>query len=175
MAALRSIAPLTLAAASVLVAVPAQAELKPSSPEAIAAAVADCWQATNASALDEAALKAKGWQAGSIQTGDGKPVPSAITFLGKKGSDVIMMVSSKVDSRGCTITSRVASVDAITPAAREIYKLIQPLEPTLKVKQPTPAEVAYFALPKVALLRPSGTKDKPGVTIQVSYSAAEKK
>ena len=164
-----------LAWAFALVAGPAQAELKPSSPEAIAAAVADCWQATNATALDEAALKAKGWQAGSVQTTDGKPVPSAMTFLGKKGSDVVIMVSKQVDPRGCTVTSRVGSIEAITPAAREIYKQIQPLEPKLEVKQPTPAEVAYFALPKAALLRASGTKDKPGVTIQVSYSAAEKK
>ena len=156
-------------------AVPARAELKPSSPEAIAAAVADCWQAASSTGLDEAGLKAKGWQPGSIKTPDGKPVPANITFLAKHGSDIIMTTSKLVDPRGCIVMARVDSLDSITLAAREIFKQLYSLDSKVEVKQPTPAEVVYFALPKAALLRPSGTKDKPATTIQVSYTSPEKK
>ena len=167
------LAPLIIVAA--LGATPAAGQMKPSTPEAIASATVDCWAATGAAALDEQALKAKGWKAGRIEDKKGKAAETPLGFYSKDGSNVLLMTLGEGEARGCTVMSRVRSLDDYPVLVNLLREQLKLVAPTLKASKGGTNGVVYLAERRVALLEPTGTRNAPAARIIVGYSSPEKK
>jgi hypothetical protein len=170
MAALRKPAILMLAT---LLATPAAAQMRPSSPDDIAAGVSDCWAAVGPETVSLDLLRQRGWEAGSIESAKG-PVETPLKFYGKSGSNVVMMLQADDDSPTCSIMSRVAKVADIDRAAQAAQRSLSTVDPQLKATRSDNALV-FLSLPKIGMIQASGTKDAPGVRVIVSYQKPEKK
>ena len=166
---------LSMLAVSLLAAASASAELAPGTPESVVAAAVDCWQAVNATAVDEAGLRTKGWAKATIATADRKAVPAAFSIYGKAGSNALLMIAPQVDPRGCTVMSRLGKATDLTATAQLLLRRLEEIDSMVEGKRVSPTEIAYFLLPKAAVMRPTGSPDKPGTLIQISYTASEKK
>ena len=172
MAALRNLA-LLLAAA--LAAGPASGQMTASSPAEIAAAGLDCWTAVSAAPVNEAMLRQKGWEKARMTSAQGQPIVSDIGMFGKKGNGAVLMITPKVDPRGCMVMSRAATAQDVSASIPLLFANLKAVDPAVEVKKVSAQEVGFFALPKAALFKLTGDPAKPGVLIQVSYTAAEKK
>jgi hypothetical protein len=147
----------------------------PSSPDAIASAVADCWTASGAPSVDEAKLQQLGWKAGSMSSPDGKAVETTMRFYGKSGSNVMLMLMNTAKSAsGCTIVSRVAKPDDIGKTVGAVQKALVGLDPQVKTAR-SGGSIVFLALPRIAMMDATGTKEKPGARITVGYQNPEKK
>jgi hypothetical protein len=144
-----------------------------SPPRAIADAAADCWQAVGPTAIDEAALAAKGWKPGELKAKNGKPVETPLKFFGKQGSSVVLMVLAK--SRACSVTARVGGVGDYKLLVSEVVQRLKSLEPGLKAGRGGTNGAAFRAGNRIALLEPTGTQSAPAARIIVGYSASETK
>jgi len=165
----------TLSLAVSLVA-PAEAQLKPNSPEVIASAATDCWTASGQSTIDEARLQQLGWAAGSIRSPDGKTIDNPLRIFGKQGSSVVLMIMNTPTMTACTIMSRVKKPTDIGATAQLLFSKLKAIDPAVKGgRGGKPGEIVYLSLPRIAELVATGTKEKPGTRIVVGYSFAEKK
>ena len=162
-------------ATGLLIAAPARAEMLPSTPESVVEAAVDCWQAANATAVDEPGLRAKGWTIATMSAADGKPISSTLRAYGKTGSSAMLMVSAQADPRGCIVVARLNKLTDIAATAQLLLQRLTALDAKVEGKRVSPSEIAYFLLPKAAMLRVTGSPEKPGTSIQVSYTAPEKK
>jgi hypothetical protein len=166
--------PIAFFVAALAMAAPATAEMQPSTPEAIAAAAVDCWQAANGPALDEVMLQSRGWKAGSMTSGDGKPVVSPLRFYGRSESGVMLTAMNTADAAGCTILSRVQKPEDIGASAQLLMSRLQAIDPATKGTRQGQA-IVYISGNRVAQLAPSGTMEKPSTTILIAYVSPEKK
>ena len=158
-----------------LAAAPASAGLSPSTPDMVVAAAVDCWEAVNATAVDETALRSKGWAAAAVTSSDGKPVEPDVRVFGKSGTNAVLMLSARADPHGCIVVSRVNTPADVSASAQLLLQRLIGLDAKVEGKRVSGSEVGYFLLPKAALLRATGTKDRPGASVQVSYTTPEKK
>jgi hypothetical protein len=154
---------------------PAAAQLVPSTSAQIAEAAVDCWSIISAGPVDQAKLKTKGWVKGSIKAPKGQAVESGLEFYGKSGSGTLVLVSPRADARGCTVLSRTVTAEAVSASIPLMLAGFKAIDPAVEVKKVSAQEVGFFALPKAALLALTGKPTEPGVRIQVSYTAQEKK
>ena len=164
-----------LAAGAVLVAVPASAQLMPSAPADIAAAGADCWAVVSEGPVDEAALRQKGWSEAKMISPGKKSVQPGFRIYGKGGTGAVVMIAPEVDPRGCLIMSKARTAQDVSAVIPILFKTLKAVDPNVEVKKVSAQEVGFFSLPKAALFRLTGDPTKPGVSIQVSYTAPEKK
>jgi len=161
--------------AAALIAAPALGQMTPSSSAQIAEAAVDCWSVVSASPVDQDALQGKGWVKGSVKTAEGAPLPTGFDLYGKPGTGALVMISRKIDPHGCMVVSQAANADDVSAAIPLILAGIRATDPAAEVKKVSAQEVGFFALPKAALFALTGNPTKPGVRIQVSYTAPEKK
>ena len=158
-----------------LVAVPAAAQLVPSAPADIAAAGVDCWTVVSQAPVDEMALRQKGWSEAKITVPGKKTVQSGIRIYGKSGTGALVMISPQADPRGCMIMSNARTAEDVSASIPILFSALKAIDPNVEVKKVSAQEVGFFSLPKAALFRLTGDPAKPGVMIQVSYTAPEKK
>lgn len=152
---------------------PAAAKLGPASPEAIASAAADCWEAVGPGTVDEAVLQSKGWSAGSVQS-KGKVVETPLRFYGKKGSSVLLMLMDQPKAFGCTILSAVAQSRDLETSSRMLLARLQAMDPAIKGTR-RGAATFYVSGPKVVAFQPGDEAKEPAVRIAVVYTSSEKK
>ena len=110
-----------------------------------------------------------------MTTSAGQPIKSELNIYGKKGTGAVIMLSPTVDPRGCMIVSSARTAEDISASIPVLLEGLKAVEPKIEVKKISAGEVAFFALPKAAILKLTGNPAKPGVVIQVSYTAQEKK
>jgi hypothetical protein len=132
-------------------AVPANAELRPSTPDAIASAVADCWAASNA----------------------GGSAAHAPKIFGKNGSDALVMLMGTADKPMCSVAARVESIEAVSKAAQAVQKTLVAGDPQV-ITSRSGKSVVFLSLPRLATFDSTGTKDKPAVRIVAGYNAEKK-
>ena len=173
MAALRKALSLLLSAPA-LAAAPVAAQLAPSEPSEIAAAVVDCWHAVSGNPVDEASLRSKGWEPGKFSLGS-KPIEPGFRIFGKKGTGAVLMISEKADPKGCLVMSRAKTAADVSASIPLLLQGLKTADPKVEIKKVSAQEVGFFALPKAALFRLTGDPAKPGVLIQVSHTAPETK
>ena len=161
--------------ASVAVA-PASAQMKPSSPEAIASAATECWSVTSAESVDEAGLRKLGWTAGSFRSPDGKAIENPLRMYSKRGSYVLLMIIDTPAMKGCAITSRVAKPTDIGATAQLLFTKLKAIDPAVVGgKGSGNGQIVYLSLPRVAELSATGTKEQPATRIVVGAPRVEKK
>ena len=160
--------------AALALAGPADAQMTPNSPELVAVAAADCWQAASGPKLDEALLQSRGWKAGSMKDPDGKSIASPLRFYGKSGSSVLLMAMNVSGAAGCTILSRVPKVADIGTAAQLLMSRLQAIDPAVKGSRQGQS-IVYVSGSRAAELAPAGTMEKPSARIVVVHSSLEKK
>lgn len=165
-----------LLAAALLGAMPmsASAQLKPNKPETVADAVADCWAAVGAKAVDKTVLARSGWKAGSITDQQGGQVNSPLQVYGKAGADVVIMLMHTGNSPACSIVSRLSSASDVSLAAQAVQRRLTAADPQVKTAR-SGRSIVFLSLPKIALLDATGTKVQPAVRIVVSFQVPEKK
>ncbi|HKP34423.1 MAG TPA: hypothetical protein VJT70_06560 [Sphingomicrobium sp.] len=151
----------------------APAELRPSTPDAIADAAVDCWQSVGPAAVDEAKLRALGWKAGSTSA-NGRPIDIPVKVYGKSGSNVMLMLMNTGGQSGCVITALVPKVEDIRTAAQSLLMKLRAIDPAVKGARQGQS-VAYVSLPRVAQLAPAGTAQKPATRIIIGYNTSEAK
>ena len=166
---------LSAVAAAVSLSGAAAAQMAPNPPEAIASAAADCWSASGASAVDEARLRQLGWAAGSIRSPQGAAVDTPLRLYGKRGSSVVMMIMNRPEMSACTILSRVARPTDVGNTAQMMFTKLKAIDPAVTGgKGAKPGQIVYLALPRMAELSATGTRQMPGTRIVVAASAAKK-
>lgn len=171
----KSVKAIALVGVAATVAVPAMSQMKPSSPQAVASAAMDCWAATGAGPVDEAKLQQLGWQPGSMKSPDGKAVDTLLRFYGKSGSNVILMLADSPKTlSSCTVMSRVAKVDDIGATAQLLLTKLSAADPGVKGARKDHS-IVYISGLHMAMLEPTGTKEKPSTRIVVANTSAEKK
>jgi hypothetical protein len=164
---------LVSAALLALAPVGASAQLRPSAPEAVAEAVADCWAAVGAKEVDRAALTRAGWAAGSITDPKGGSVGTPLQLYGKAGSNVVLMLMRTAKTPACTVMSRVGSTADVSLVAQAVQRRLTAAEPQVKTTR-SDGSIVFIALPKIAMLDATGTKAQPAVRISVGYQGAER-
>ena len=142
---------------SVALAAPASAERLPSQPADIAGAVADCWAAVRPNAVDQAVLRQRGWQVGTIKAADGA-VATPLQLFGKHGSNVIVMLMGAEETPMCSVVSPVESVEAVSKAAQAVQRALVAADPQVKTAR-SGKSIVFLALPKSATLDATGTKN----------------
>ena len=157
----------------IALAAPAGAELGPSTPEAIAGAVSDCWAAVGPS-VDETKLQQLGWKVGTWSSPDGKAEATPLRVYGKAGSNVLLMLTDDAQMPLCTVLSAVAKPDDINLAAGAIQNSLIALDPELKATR-SGKGIVFIALPRLAMVNGGVGKGKPSVRVVVSYRNPEKK
>ena len=162
------------AALGLAIAAPASAQLAPSAPADIAAAGMDCWHAVSANPVDEASLRSKGWEVGKFSLGS-KRIEPDIRLYGKKGTGALLLISTKVDPKGCLVMSSAKTAADVSASIPLLLQGLKTADPKVEVKKVSAQEVGFFSLPKAALFRLTGDAAKPGVMIQVSHTAPETK
>ena len=164
-----------LLAAVLLIGTPAaaSAQLKPSDPEAIAAAVADCWTAVGPKTVDTNVLGRNGWQAGSISDAQGGQVDTPLQVYGKRDSEVVVMLMPTTSSPACTVTARVSSASDVSLAAQAVQRGLTGAHPQVKTAR-SGRSIVFIALPKIAMLDATGSKAQPGVRVVVSFRSGER-
>ncbi len=153
-------------------AVPANAELRPSTPDAIASAVADCWAAIGPKFVDQAVLQQRGWRAGTISNAGGSAAQAPKIF-GKNGSDALVMLMGTADKPMCSVAARVESIEAVSKAAQAVQKTLVAGDPQV-ITSRSGKSVVFLSLPRLATFDSTGTKDKPAVRIVAGYNAEKK-
>ena len=171
---MKASANLAIAATALVAAVPASAQLAPSAPADIAAAGVDCWQAVSVNPVDEAALRSKGWEQGKFSLGS-KRIEPDIRIYGKKDTGALLMISPKVDPKGCLVMSSAKTAADVSASIPLLLRGLKTADPKVEVKKVSAQEVGFFSLPKAALFRLTGDPAKPGVMIQVCHTAPETK
>ena len=156
-------------------ATPAVAELPTSSSAQIAEAVTDCWSAVSEAPVNAHDLETKGWRKASMRSAKGQDVPAGFDLYRKSGTGALVFISKNIDPRGCLVVSSAGKAEDVSAAIPLILAGMRGTDPATEVKKVSAQEVGFFALPKAALLALTGTPAKPGVRIQVSYTAPEKK
>ena len=148
---------------------------RPASADDIAAAVGDCWTAVGPNTVERAKLEARGWKAGSPSSSDGKPSISPIIFYGKTGSNIVIMLGGPPGNPPmCTVLSSVASLQEINKAAGSVQRTLLAFDPKVTAAR-SGGSIVFISLPRIAMLDPTGTKDKPATRITVGYQTPEKK
>ena len=74
----------------------------------------------------------------------------------------------------CSVIARVASPEDLGKTAGTIQKSLIVVDPQVKTTRDGNSLV-FLALPKLAMADPTGSKDKPGLRVVVSYQNPEKK
>jgi hypothetical protein len=147
----------------------------PASPDDIAAAVGDCWNAVSLGSVDRAQLEARGWTAGTPAARNGRPVVGVPSLHGKAGSNAIIMLVDAPELRSiCTVIGVVASTEDIGKAAGAVQRTLLAVDPKVKAAR-SENSIVFLSLPRIAMLEPTGTKDRPATRISVAYKAAESK
>ena len=157
---------------SLALAAPANAELRLSPPEAIASATADCWAAVGSRSVNQAVLLQRGWQPGTITSAQGA-VATPLKPFSKTGSNVIVMLMGTADKPMCSVAARVEDAAAVSLAAQAVQKTLVGADPKVATAR-SGKSIVFIALPRIATLEATGTKDKPAVRIIVGYSAEKK-
>jgi hypothetical protein len=109
-----------------------------------------------------------------VSSPDGRAVATPLRFYDKAGSNVMLMLMDSADVIGCTILSRVNKPEDASVAAGAIRKSLVALNPEVKTSR-SGKSIVFIALPRIAMLDATGTKDKPNVRIVVSYQKPGKK
>ena len=158
--------------AALVLAAPASVGSQPSPPAAIASAVGDCWAAVGPGSVDQTVLRQRGWQPGKF-TGAPAGVPTSLHPFGKSGANVILLVTASAGKPTCSVVSRVESAAAVSTAAQAVQQALVAADPEVKTAR-SGKSIVFLALPRIATLDATGTKDKPGVRIVAGYNAEQK-
>ena len=153
----------------------AQPGVQPSAPDKIVAAVMDCWSAVGKDMVDRALLQSRGWTAGQIKSPKGETVKSELAFYGKADSSVMILLAATDKAKGaCTVVSRVSTPSDIATTASQLSKAIKAAVPDARAVR-SDLSITFVGGSRVALLEPTGTKEKPATRIGVIFNAPEKK
>ena len=153
----------------------AQPGVQPSAPDRIVAAAMDCWAAVSADKVDRALLQSRGWKAGEMKSPKGQAIKSELAFYGKADSSVLILLADTDKAKGaCTVVSRVATPADIGKTATLLNQTIKTVEPDAKAVR-AKLSIAIFGGSRMAMIEPTGTKDKPATRIGVVFAAPEKK
>ena len=158
--------------ASLALSAPASAELLPSPPDAIARAVSDCWAAVGSRSVNQAVLLQRGWQPGTINNAQGA-VATPLKPFSKTGSNVLVMLMGTAEKPMCSVAARVENAAAVSLAAQAVQKTLVDTDPKVATAR-SGKSIVFIALPRLATLDATGTKDKPAVRIVTGYSAEKK-
>ncbi len=149
--------------------------LQPASAGDIAGAVTDCWNAVGMGAVDRAKLEAAGWRAATVTNGKGKALASSLGLYGKAGGNALLIVAEPSPSQiSCSVVASLPSAPDVGKALGTTQKALLALDPQVKAAR-SGNDIAFIALPKLALASVTGSKEKPGVRIVVGYQHSEKK
>jgi len=152
-----------------------QPGMQPSAPDKIVAAAMDCWAAVGSTKVDRALLQSRGWTAGQMKSAKGEVVKSELGFYGKPGSSVMILLTDSPKAKtSCTVVSRVATPADIAATATQLSKAIKASVPGARAAR-SDLSIAYIGGSRIAMLEPTGTKDKPATRIVVAFNAPEKK
>ena len=151
---------------------PASAELRPSPPNSIASAVADCWAAVGSRSVNQAVLQQRGWQPGTITNAQGA-VATPLKPFSKAGSNVLVMLMGTAEKPMCSVAARVENAAAVSLAAQAVQKTLVSADPQVATAR-SGKSIVFIALPRLATLEATGTRDKPAVRIVTGYSAEKK-
>ena len=168
-------AALLFAALAVPAAASAQtAGLQPASAGDIASAVSSCWGAVGASGVDPAKLQAAGWSSASAVDKQGKSVALPMNVYGKTGANAVIITNPAQSSDGlCTVVARINPAQVNTTISTVKQALVA-VDPTVKAARDD-GGIVFLALPRLAMLNATGSKEKPGMRVVVGYQNPEKK
>jgi hypothetical protein len=151
-----------------------QASLQPASAGDVAAAVSSCWSAVGASGVDPAKLQAAGWSAASAVDKDGKSVALPMGVYGKTGANAVIITNPAASGESlCTVVARVTPTQVNTTISTVKQALVA-VDPSVKAARDE-GGIVFLALPRLAMLNATGSKEKPGMRIVVGYQNPEKK
>ena len=153
----------------------AQPGVQPSAPDKIVAATMDCWAAVGQDKVDRALLQSRGWKAGEMKSPKGQAIKSELAFYGRADSPVMILLADTDKAKGaCTVVSRVATPADIGKTATLLNQTIKAVAPDAKAVR-SKLSIAFFGGSRMAMLEPTGTKEKPATRIGVIFAASEKK
>ena len=160
-------AALILALSTAGMALPANAQIAPATPEKIAEAVSACMVASTVDGVDEAQLTDEGWAKAAV-TEDGKPVDHGLSFYGKSGNHSILLLDPQ-ERQVCVVTARITDPSAYQGVVDAIDALadVKPIEQDK-------FDITFLGDDRMIFSQISGTPDKPGVRIFVSAMESEK-
>ena len=165
---------LFLAAISLSAAAWAQSDaLEPASANDIAGAVTDCWNAVGAKDVDRSQLAAAGWKVTHSDPRD-QSVAKPLSLYERAGRREVIMIAEGSSRPMCSVIARVASPEDLGKTAGTIQRSLIVVDPQVKATRDGNSLV-FLALPKLAMADPTGSKDKPGLRVVVSYQNPEKK
>jgi len=148
--------------------------LDPAAAADIAGAVSDCWKAVGVRDVNRSSLAAAGWKTATATDPKGGSVTSPPGLYGQARRNAVIMVPAQASQPMCSVIARVPSQNDLGPAVATIQKALVELNP--KVETARDGNSIYFlALPKLAMVDPTGSKDRPGMRIVVGYQNSEKK
>jgi hypothetical protein len=151
-----------------------QTSLQPASASDIAAAVSSCWGAVSVSGVDPAKLQAAGWSAASAVDKDGKSVALPMGVYGKTGANAVIITNPGESGESlCTVVARVTPSQVNTTISTVKQALVA-VDPSVKAARDE-GGIVFLALPRLAMLNATGSKERPGMRIVVGYQNPEKK
>ena len=173
MPTLRKAALLFAALAVPMAASAQQTSLQPASAGDIAAAVSSCWGAVGPTGVDAAKLQASGWSAASAVDKQGKSVALPMSVYGKTGANAVIVTNPGSGDGLCTVVASVTPTQVNTTISTVKQALVA-ADPTVKAARDD-GGIVFLALPRLAMLNATGSKQKPGMRVVVGYQNPEKK
>ena len=148
--------------------------LQPASANDIAGAVSSCWGAVGATGVDPAKLQAAGWNSASAVDKQGKSVGLPMTLYGKTGANAVIITNAGAPGDSlCTVVARVTPTQVNTTISTVKQALVA-VDPNVKAARDD-GGIVFLALPRLAMLNATGSKEKPGMRVVVGYQNSEKK
>ncbi len=165
---------LLLAALAVPMAASAQqTSLQPASAGDVAAAVSSCWGAVGPTGVDAAKLQASGWSAASAVDKQGKSVALPMSVFGKSGANAMIVTTPGQPDNLCTVVAAVTPAQVNTTIST-VKQALLAVDPNVKAARDD-GGIVFIALPRLAMLNATGSKQEPGMRIVVGYQTPEKK
>jgi hypothetical protein len=136
--------------------------LKPAKVGEVVAATQACLRATQADRVDEALLRADGWETATISA-DGKAVDTPLRIYGRKTGHVIIMLMGKGEPRKlCTVMARVPQIGDLTEAGTALAASFGKRPAQVKDGGAT-----WFVEDKLISLQATGSREKPSLRVSV--------
>jgi len=152
---------LALAASSVADA-QAPSGLKPAKVGEVVTATQACLRATQADRVDEALLRADGWEAATFSA-NGKAVDTPLRIYGRKtGHAIIMLVREGEPRKMYTIMARVQQVDDLREAGTALTASLGK-----RLAQVKDGGTTWFVEDKLINLQATGSREKPSLRVSV--------
>ena len=148
--------------------------LQPASASDIASAVSSCWAAVGAQGVEPAKLQAAGWTSASAVDKQGKSIELPMGVYGKTGANAVIVTNpGQAGESLCTVVAAVTPSQLNTTIST-VKQALLAVDPTVKAARDD-GGIVFLALPRLAMLNATGSKEKPGMRIVVGYQNPEKK